>query len=70
MTNTRFPVLLCKLVNNVIGSTTDAPVGIHQRNSVSQVKVKLNPAKFSKTHVFRVKIFDSTEEPINQSEVM
>ena len=66
----RFSILPCKLVNNVIGSTTDSPVGKHQRKLVSQVKVKLNPAKFSKTHVFHVKIFDSTEEPINQSEVM
>ena len=50
--------------------TTDAPVGKHQRELVSQVKVKLNPAKFSKTHVFHVKTFDSTEGPINQSSVM
>ena len=27
--------------------------------------MKLNPTKFSKTHVFHVKIFDSTEEPSN-----
>ena len=49
--------------------TTDSPVGKHQRELVSQVKVKLNPANFSKTHVFRIKIFDSTAEPINQSGV-
>ena len=49
--------------------TTDSPVGKHQRKLVSQVKVKLNPANFSKTHVFRVKIFDSTAGPINQSGV-
>ena len=47
--------------------TTDSPVSKHQRELVSQVKVKLNPAKFSKTHVFRVKKFDSTAGPINQS---
>ena len=70
MTKTRFTNLFCKLLNNAIGSTTDSPVGKHQRKLVSQVKVKLNPVKFSKTHVFRVKIFDSIEEPINQSEVM
>ena len=70
MTKTHFTILFCKLVNNVIGSPTDAPVGKHQSKLVSQVKVKLNPVKFSKTHVFRVKIFDSTEEPINQSKVM
>ena len=39
----------------------DAPVGKHQREFVSQVKVKLNPTKFSKTHVFCIKIFDSTQ---------
>ena len=50
--------------------TTDAPVGKHQRELVLQVKVKLNPANFSKTHVFHVKIFDSTAGPINQSGVM
>ena len=69
MTKTHFAILLCKLLNNAIGSTTDSPVSEHQRKMVSQVKVKLNPMKFSKTHVFYVKIFDSTEEPINQSEV-
>ena len=56
-----------KVINNVIALTTDAPVGKHQRELVSQVKVKLNPANFSKTHVFCVKIFDSTAGPINQS---
>ena len=70
MTKTRFTILFCKLLNNAIGSTMDSPVGKHQRKLVSQVKVKLNPAKFSKTHVFCIKIFDSTAEPINQSEVM
>ena len=69
MTKTHFTVSFCKLLNNAIGSTTDSPVGKHQRKLVSQVKLKLNPMKFSKTHVFRVKIFDSTEEPIEQSEV-
>ena len=49
--------------------TTDAPVSKHQRELVSQVKVKLNPTNFSKTHVFCVKIFDSTAGPINQSGV-
>ena len=50
--------------------TTDAPVGKHQRELVSQVKVKLNPMNFSKIHVFCIKIFDSTAGPINQSGVM
>ena len=45
-------------------------VGKHQGKLVSQVKVKLNPVNFSKAHVFRVKTFDSTEGPINQSGVM
>ena len=58
------------IINNVLALTTDAPVSKHQRKLVSQLKVKLNPAKFSKTHVFRVKIFDSTAGPINQSQVM
>ena len=49
--------------------TTDAPVSKHQRELVSQVKVKLNPTNFSKTHVFHIKIFDSTAGPINQSGV-
>ena len=58
------------IINNVLALTTDAPVGKHQRKLVSQVKVKLNPANFSKSHVFRVKTFDSTEGPINQLGVM
>ena len=49
---------------------TDSPVGIHQRELVSQVKVKLNPTKFSKIHVLRIKMTDSTPESISQSEVM
>ena len=49
--------------------TTDSPVSKHQRKLVSQVKVKLNPTNFSKTHVFHIKIFDSTAGPINQSGV-
>ena len=49
---------------------TDSSVGIHQRKLVSQVKVKLNPAKFSKIHVLRIKMTDSTPEPISQSGVM
>ena len=49
---------------------TDLPVSKHQRKMVSQVKVKLNPAKFSKSPAVHVKIIDSTPEPINQSEVM
>ena len=57
------------IINNVLALTTDAPVGKHQRKLVSQVKVKLNPANFSKSQVFRVKTFDSTEGPINQSGV-
>ena len=52
-----------------MASSTDAPVSNHQRELVSQVKVKLNPKNFSKTHVFRVKISDSTAGPINQSGV-
>ena len=47
---------------------TDSPIGKHQRESVSQVKVKLNPAKFSKIHVLHVKMIDSTSELISQSE--
>ena len=49
--------------------TTDSPVSKHQRKLVSQVKVKLNPTNFSKTHVFHIKIFDSTAGTINQSGV-
>ena len=48
---------------------TDSPVGIHQRELVSQVKVNMNPAKFSKIQVLRVKMIDSTPEPISQSEM-
>ena len=70
MIKTRFTIPFCKLLNNVMALTTDSPVGKHQRKLVSQVKVKLNPANFSKTHVFCVKIFDSTAGPINQSGVM
>ena len=49
---------------------TDSPVSIHQRVLVSQVKVKLNPMKFSKIHVLHVKMIDSTPELIGQSEMM
>ena len=69
MIKTRFTIPFCKLLNNVMDLTTDSPVGKHQRKLVSQVKVKLNPTNFSKTHVFRVKIFDSTAGLINQSGV-
>ena len=48
---------------------TDSPVSKHQRKMVSQVKVKLNPVKFSKSPAVHVKITDSTQEPISQSEV-
>ena len=58
-----------KFKMNTIGLTTDSPVGIHQRELVSQVKVKLNPAKFSKIYVLCVKMTDSTPESISQSEV-
>ena len=47
----------------------DSPVGKHQRKLVSQVKVKLNPVNFSRTHVLHVKMIDSTPELINQSEM-
>ena len=54
----------------MIGLTTYSPVGIHQRELlVSQVKVKLNPAKFSKSPAVGIKMTDSTPEPISQSEV-
>ena len=53
----------------IIALTTDAPVGKHQRELVSQIKVKLNATNFSKTYVFHVKIFDSTAGPNNQSGV-
>ena len=58
------------ILHIAIGLTTDSPVGKHQRKLVSQVKVKLNPVKFSKFPAVHVKITDGTEEPINQSEVM
>ena len=61
------PTLKFKI--DTIGLMTDSPVGIHQRELVSQVKVKLNPVKFSKIHVLCVKMTDSTPEPISQSEV-
>ena len=48
----------------------DSPVGKHQRKFLSQVKVKLNPAKFSKIHVLHVKMIDSTPELISESEMM
>ena len=63
----RNPILKFKI--KTIGLTTDSSVGIHQRELVSQVKVKLNPAKFSKIHVLHVKMIDSTPEPISQSEM-
>ena len=62
------PILKFKI--DTIGLMTDSPVGIHQRELVSQVKVKLNPTKFSKIHVLHVKMTDSTPESISQSEVM
>ena len=49
---------------------TDSPVSKHQRELVPQVKVKLNPMKFSKMYVLHVKIIDSTPELISQSEMM
>ena len=52
-----------------MGLTTDSSVSIHQRELVSQVKVKLNPAKFSKSPAVYIKITDSTQEPTSQSEV-
>ena len=62
------PILEFKI--NTIGLTTDSPVGINQRELVSQVKVMLNPVKFSKIYVLHVKIADSTPELTSQSEVM
>ena len=38
--------------------------GKDQRELVSQVKVKLNPAKFSKMYVVRIKMIDSNPEDI------
>ena len=57
------PTLKFKI--NTIGLTTDSPVGILQRELVSQIKVKLNPTKFSKIRVLHVKMTDSTPEPIS-----
>ena len=48
----------------------NAPVGKHQRKMVPQVKVKLNPTKFSKTPAVHVERADSTPELTSQSEVM
>ena len=62
--------LILRFKINTIGLMTDSPVGIHQRELVSQVKVKLNPVKFSKIHVLHIKMTDSTPEPISQSEMM
>ena len=62
------PILMFEI--NTIGLMTDSPVGIHQRELVSQVKVKLNPVKFSKIHVLCIKMIDSAPEPTSQSEVM
>ena len=61
------PIL--KFQINTIGLTTDSPVSIHQKELVSQVKVKLNPVNFSKIHVLCVKMIDSTPEPTSQSEM-
>ena len=49
---------------------TDSPVDKHQRELVSQVKVKLNPMKFSKIHALCIKMIDSTPELSSQSEMM
>ena len=62
--------ILKSLKFDTIGLMTDSPVSIHQRELVSQVQVKLDPTKFSKIHVLRVKMTDSTPEPTSQSEVM
>ena len=62
------PILKFKI--DTIGLLTDSPVGIHQRELVSQVKVKLDPVKFSKIHVLHVKMTDSTPELTSQSEMM
>ena len=43
--------------------TTDAPVGKHQRELVSQVKVKLNPANFSKTMYFTLRYLTAQQDP-------
>ena len=62
------PIL--KFQFNTIGSTTDSPVGKHQREQVSQVKVKLNPVKFSKMSVVHVKMIDSNPEHLSQSKMI
>ena len=60
-----------KLFNNVIALTTDAPVGKHQRKSVSQVNLKLNPAKISNApedlHYNDPQMIDKALEDFNQS---
>ena len=61
------PIL--KFQFNTIGSMTDSPVGKHQRELVSQVKVKLNPVKFSKMYVVCIKMIDSNPEHLSQSEM-
>ena len=48
---------------------TDSSVGIHQRELVSHIKVKLSPTKFSKIHVLHIKMIDNTPEPTSQSEM-
>ena len=68
-TKNSFHKPILKFRVNTIGLMTNSPVGTHQRELVSQVKVKLNPVKFSKIHVLRVKTTDSTPEPISQSGV-
>ena len=62
------PIL--KFQFNTIGSMTDPPVGKHQIELVSQVKVKLNPVKFSKMCVVHFKMIDSNPEHLSQSEMM
>ena len=59
---------IIKFQFNTIGSTTDSPVSKHQRELVSQVKVKLNPMKFSKMCVVCVKMINSNPEHLSQSE--
>ena len=62
------PIL--KFQFNTIGLTTNSPVSKHQRELVSQVKVNLNPAKFSKMYVLYVKMIDSNPEHLSLSEMM
>ena len=62
------PIL--KFQFNTIGSMTDSPVGKHQKELVPQVKVKLNPAKFSKMYIVYIKMIDSNLEHLSQSEMM